>query len=287
MSAKSSVSQHQLRESDDGRNSLADIIGQLRDIDPSRLSFSPFLDLDTQISLAPVSDSPESSVEELHSTEPEEDEKMSVNPAVEDHTETCGMGHVGGSRISVGQETLRTPEGVRKTVNEVIVSSDDCSHDAVIKMPSETSLLDAVQLPISATDPLEATEHLLPLQEHQPCLGEGAVHLVPRRCLEDRTCSGRGKCCAGCSPDHMKAVASAFVALLLAPWFVYGFYYFVPLQAPTCPDLASRITFALRCLLIAGGPILLGTRWEGYRTPAGQLGIFLGSGMRNICIMLD
>lgn len=49
------------------KESINDIINQLQDIDPSRLSFSPFLDLDTQISLAPVSDSPESSVEELHS----------------------------------------------------------------------------------------------------------------------------------------------------------------------------------------------------------------------------
>lgn len=50
------------------KESISDIINQLQDIDPTRLSFSPFLDLDTQISLAPVSDSPESSVEELHSS---------------------------------------------------------------------------------------------------------------------------------------------------------------------------------------------------------------------------
>lgn len=50
------------------KESISDIINQLQDIDPARLSFSPFLDLDTQISLAPVSDSPESSVEELHSS---------------------------------------------------------------------------------------------------------------------------------------------------------------------------------------------------------------------------
>lgn len=50
------------------KESISDIINQLQDIDPARLSFSPFLDLDTQISLAPVSDSPESSVEELRSS---------------------------------------------------------------------------------------------------------------------------------------------------------------------------------------------------------------------------
>lgn len=57
-----------VKELDSMKESISDIINQLQDIDPARLSFSPFLDLDTQISLAPVSDSPESSVEELHSS---------------------------------------------------------------------------------------------------------------------------------------------------------------------------------------------------------------------------
>lgn len=57
-----------VKEIDSMKESISDIINQLQDIDPARLSFSPFLDLDTQISLAPVSDSPESSVEELHSS---------------------------------------------------------------------------------------------------------------------------------------------------------------------------------------------------------------------------
>lgn len=56
------------KELDNMKESISDIINQLQDIDPTRLSFSPFLDLDTQITLAPVSDSPESSVEELHSS---------------------------------------------------------------------------------------------------------------------------------------------------------------------------------------------------------------------------
>lgn len=60
--------QQNVKELDSMKESISDIINQLQDIDPSRLSFSPFLDLDTQICLAPVSDSPESSVEELHST---------------------------------------------------------------------------------------------------------------------------------------------------------------------------------------------------------------------------
>lgn len=60
--------QQNVKELDSMKESISDIINQLQDIDPARLSFSPFLDLDTQICLAPVSDSPESSVEELHSS---------------------------------------------------------------------------------------------------------------------------------------------------------------------------------------------------------------------------
>lgn len=62
------TNQQNVKELDSMKESISDIINQLQDIDPTRLSFSPFLDLDTQISLAPVSDSPESSVEELHSS---------------------------------------------------------------------------------------------------------------------------------------------------------------------------------------------------------------------------
>lgn len=62
------VNRQKAEELDSMKESISDIINQLQDIDPTRLSFSPFLDLDTQISLAPVSDSPESSVEELHSS---------------------------------------------------------------------------------------------------------------------------------------------------------------------------------------------------------------------------
>lgn len=67
-SGPQATNQQNVKELDTMKESISDIINQLQDIDPARLSFSPFLDLDTQISLAPVSDSPESSVEELHSS---------------------------------------------------------------------------------------------------------------------------------------------------------------------------------------------------------------------------
>lgn len=67
-SGPQAANKQKAEELDSMKESISDIINQLQDIDPTRLSFSPFLDLDTQISLAPVSDSPESSVEELHSS---------------------------------------------------------------------------------------------------------------------------------------------------------------------------------------------------------------------------
>ncbi|XP_048351776.1 uncharacterized protein LOC125432365 isoform X2 [Sphaerodactylus townsendi] len=269
MTAKSPAGQCQLKEFESVHDSLVDIIGQLRDIDPSRLSFSPFLDLDTQISLAPISDSPESSLEELHSTENEEDKEGNVCSLVAVQVpELATVDHVGRFQNPVTQKNPGPPEamdGSRNLVEDATLQ--DGVQTVAIRMPSETSFLDAVQ-PLSGSpqtpvaqqgqlEVLDSPDH----HEHQPFLEVEATRHVSCHSLEDsapRSCGGRGKCCRGCSSDHMKAVASAFVALLLAPWFLYGFYYFLPLQAPTCPELASRMAFALRCLLIAGIPILLG-----------------------------
>nr|XP_056700638.1 uncharacterized protein LOC130473130 [Euleptes europaea] len=267
MTAQRPASQRPLKEFDGVHDSLADIIGQLRDIDPSRLSFSPFLDLDTQISLAPVSDSPESSVEELHSTEDEEDKEENVCCLVMvEVAELVTVDHVGGSQVSVAQEDPGPPEmvdGPRDLVEGA--SFQDGDQTVAIRMPNETSFLDAAQLLSGSprTSVLQQgqleSQDLPDHHENQPFLEVKAPNPVSQ--LEDSALCSRGrggKCCRGCSSDHMKAAASAFVALLLGPWFLYGFYYFLPLQAPTCPDLASRIAFALRCLLIAGIPILLG-----------------------------
>ncbi|XP_053155845.1 transmembrane protein 79-like [Hemicordylus capensis] len=267
-STKGPANQHQLKELNSAHNSLADIIGQLHDIDPSRLSFSPFLDLDTQISMAPISDSPESSVEELYSTE-EEEGVAPLNPATENLLEPVEVGHKDDSRSCLIQESPGPPEIMEdpKTPVEEATTFQDSGHTLTIRMPKETSFLDMVPVPLGcSTEPvveeqqagaLELPDPPLPLHEHQPFLEVGSTDPVPCGDSENPApCTH--KCCQGWSGDHMKAVASAFVSLLLAPWFLYGCYYFLPLQAPACPDLASRVVFALRCLLIAGVPILLG-----------------------------
>ncbi|KAM7134746.1 transmembrane protein 79 [Macrochelys suwanniensis] len=289
---KASASCHQLREFDSVKDSLADLLDQLQDIDPSRLSFSPFLDLDTQISLAPVSDSPESSVEELRSTSEEE---ASLSLATSDSpgpaAEPVGGMQSQGAGPLLGEDprpsTVQGDPGLpvamdpkdpilplgRDPREPVRAGPGD---SVVVVVPKETCFLDRVgaqpprvqhmeHLPASR-EPSRAQPHSdrparptasrpLP-REEQPFLGPG---VGPVSCgPEEPAPRPPGKCCGCCSSSHLKAVASVFVSLLLAPWLLYGLYYLLPFEPPLCPDLASRAAFALRCLLIAVVPSMLG-----------------------------
>ncbi|XP_028569749.2 uncharacterized protein LOC114588538 [Podarcis muralis] len=272
---RSPASPCQLKEFDSVRDSLANIIGQLRDIDPSHLSFSPFLDLDTQISMAPISDSPESSLEEMHSTETEEEEEGGEGEEEEEEEEEEGMTSprpLPGQAFPdpLGQPRLpptQPPEG-----SDVGQPPMPVADIAAPRLPKETSFLDSVHVVprCPLPDPKQRSEGGqtgtltptgLPPCERQPWLdtGDGACPVLHHGSSGEQTARLEGS--GGrqpCSGGRMKAVASAFVALLLAPWFLYGSYYFLPLPAPACPDLASRVAFALRCLPVAGLPILLG-----------------------------
>ncbi|CAM4700970.1 transmembrane protein 79-like [Caretta caretta] len=289
---KAPASCHQLREFDSVKDSIADLIDQLQDIDPSRLSFSPFLDLDTQISLAPVSDSPESSVEELHSTSEEE---ASLSLATSDspgpeaepvegiHSQGAGPLLGEDPRPSTVQGDPRLPMAMDP--KDLILPWGCDPREAgwagpgdsvAMAVPKETCLLDRVG---AETPMVQHTEHLpagrepsraqphsegpahptagrpLP-REEQPFLGSG-VEPVSRG-PEEPTPRPPGKCYGCCTSSHLKAVSSVFVSLLLAPWVLYGLYYLLPFEPPLCPDLASRAAFALRCLLIAVVPSMLG-----------------------------
>ncbi|EMP24143.1 Transmembrane protein 79 [Chelonia mydas] len=221
---KAPASCHQLREFDSVKDSIADLIDQLQDIDPSRLSFSPFLDLDTQISLAPVSDSPESSVEELHSTSEEE---ASLSLPTSD---------------SPGPEA-EPVEGLHSQGAGPLLGED----------PRPSTVQGDPRLPM-AMDPkdLILPWGCDPREASWAGPGDSVVVTVPKEtCFLDR-------CCGCCTSSHLKAVSSVFVSLLLAPWVLYGLYYLLPFEPPLCPDLASRAAFALRCLLIAVVPSMLG-----------------------------
>ncbi|XP_060089373.1 transmembrane protein 79-like [Heteronotia binoei] len=265
MTAKSPACQRPLKELEGTSSSFTDIAGQLQDIDPSRLSLSPFLDLDTLISLSPISDSPESSVEELHSTEDEDvQEENDCNLVTVEVPEVIAVDLTGQPQTSVVQENPGPPEMAEGAGHVVLEGSafQDGAQAVAITVPDEASFLDTVQ-PLLAS-PLKSMVqqgHLETIgvpdrHEHQPFLEVKAAKRISHRGVGD-SCH-HSHCCRGCSSDHMKAVASAFVALLLAPWFLYGFYYCLPFKAPACPDLTSRIAFALRSLLVASVPILLG-----------------------------
>ncbi|CAI5798983.1 Hypothetical predicted protein [Podarcis lilfordi] len=265
---RSPASPCQLKEFDSVRDSLANIIGQLRDIDPSHLSFSPFLDLDTQISMAPVSDSPESSLEELQSTETEEEGEEGEEEEEEEGVTSPRPLPGQAFPDPLGQHRLPPPQAPEESdVGQPPMPVPDT---AAPRLPKETSFLDSVHVMprCPLPDPEQRSEGdqtgtvMLQLpSERQPWLdtGDGACPVLPHGSSGELTArlggSGGRQACSG---ECMKAVASAFVALLLAPWFLYGGYYFLPLPAPDCPDLASRVALALRCLPVAGLPILLG-----------------------------
>uniref|UniRef100_A0A8C0GCB6 Transmembrane protein 79 n=1 Tax=Chelonoidis abingdonii TaxID=106734 RepID=A0A8C0GCB6_CHEAB len=146
----------------------------------------------------------------------------------------------------------------------------------VVAVPKETCFLDRVgaQTPMvqhmehlpTCREPRSAQPHSkgpacptasrpLP-REEQPFLGLG---VEPVSCgPEEPVPRPPGKCCGCGTSSHLKAVSSVFISLLLVPWVLYGLYYLLPFEPPLCPDLASRVAFALRCLLIAVVPSILG-----------------------------
>lgn len=252
----------QLQELDSVQDTLADILSQLQDIDPSRLSLSPFLDLDTQISLAPVSDSPESSVEELRSTS-EEDEEAS--PSLGASFEARAEGQAPGAESPVVQEPGPVvgldPPGPAPEQSRGAASGDA----VIVVLPRETSFLDSVGAAPCWEQPPAPSEELakVPQCPSAPCPLPRDDQPPPSLCTpspeEPAPSPPRGRGCSPqCSSAHLKAVSSAFVSLLLAPWILYGLHHLLPFEPPLCPDLASRLAFALRCLLIASVPVVLG-----------------------------
>ncbi|XP_078525174.1 uncharacterized protein LOC144798275 [Lissotriton helveticus] len=283
-SPKAPANHHELKEFDSVKESIADIINQLQDIDPSRLSFSPFLDLDTQISMAPVSDSPESSVEELHSTSEEVSLDIAVGelPARSQSAEEVRWGtrgaEAGGNLASedaVGQRGTNVGKGESLVVlmpQESCFLDDIRAEDSGVMMASETvssspggedSLMDQRDLDCFSSDPLMSGE------EH-PFLGPSSdaetVELVSQRSLpasSQQVTAQSVQRCHGCTSAHLKAIASVFVSLLMVPWMLYGLYVYLPFEPPFCPDVASRAAFTTRCLVISLVPVMLGVIWSG------------------------
>ncbi|XP_078456177.1 uncharacterized protein LOC144722008 [Lampetra planeri] len=77
-----------------------------------------------------------------------------------------------------------------------------------------------------------------------------------------------GCCCCRCCGHsavraQAKAVVSVLLAVLAAPAALFAAYEYLPYEAPVCPDLASRMVYALRCGLFTLFPTVFGVLAQG------------------------
>lgn len=80
-------------------------------------------------------------------------------------------------------------------------------------------------------------------------------------CEASQEASDHGRCCCQCKccqTGRVPAFFSVLASLLCAVGIFYALYFYLPMKPPDCPDVASRILFALCCCVVASVPILLG-----------------------------
>lgn len=272
-----------VKELDSMKESISDIINQLQDIDPARLSFSPFLDLDTQISLAPVSDSPESSVEELHSSSHSvsgSQRSLEPLPANSQHKNLAQSHQRPSNNNNVPKEPQSQQTDDHRPVPAVsspVLTAHDPEAATENCLGSPTGPASQDDIP-NGTDPprwspestnLEST----PADEGRPLISPPpeSVELTlwtsdgpPETCEapEEASNRGRGCCCRCCrckccQSGRVPAFFSVLASLLCAVGIIYALYFYVPIKPPRLPDVTSRIVFTLCCCAVASIPVLL------------------------------
>ncbi|KAK2835345.1 hypothetical protein Q5P01_015829 [Channa striata] len=267
-----------VKELESMKESISDIINQLQDIDPARLSFSPFLDLDTQISLAPVSDSPESSVEELRSSSHSvsgSQRSLEPPPATDQPKSSAPCHQQPSADRSEEPRADQTKKGeLDQTLSSPIVTAHslDAATENCISTPTPGSQGD---IP-NGTDALrwspESTNLDCTLDEGRPLIGPPpeSVELTVwspegRGGSWEATeeAADRGRCCCHCcrfkccQSGRVPAFFSVLASLLCAAGILYALYFYVPIKPPDCPEITSRIVFTLCCCVVAALPILL------------------------------
>ncbi|XP_056133838.1 uncharacterized protein LOC130110688 [Lampris incognitus] len=266
---------HNVKEIDSVKESISDIINQLQDIDPARLSFSPFLDLDTQISLAPVSDSPESSVEELRSPSRSvtgSQRSLELIPAADQQKTPDSCNKHPGDSLMEKRGAHRQEEGVLDESVSTPAVQAHALEDAMensIGIPNPAPLGDVP----NGTD----TAGWSPESTHLDCTSdEGRLLIGPPpesveltvwhsegrgdTCRAEAGASDTERCCCRCRcclSGRVPALCSALASLLCAAGILYTLYFYIPIKPPDCPDVGSRIAFSLCCCVVAAVPILL------------------------------
>ncbi|KAF3690753.1 Transmembrane protein 79 Mattrin [Channa argus] len=264
-----------VKELESMKESISDIINQLQDIDPARLSFSPFLDLDTQISLAPVSDSPESSVEELRSSSHSisgSQRSLEPPPATDQPKSSASCHQQPRADRSDEPRADQTQEGeLDQTLSSPIITANslDAAVENCISTPTPGSQGD---IP-NGTDALrwspESTNLDCTVDEGRPLIGpppeiveltvwssdgQGGTFEATEEAADQGRCCCRCKCCQS---GRVPALFSVLASLLCAAGILYALYFYVPIKPPDCPDITSRIVFTLCCCVVAALPILL------------------------------
>ncbi|XP_054459421.1 transmembrane protein 79-like [Anoplopoma fimbria] len=272
------TNQQNVKELDSMKESISDIINQLQDIDPTRLSFSPFLDLDTQISLAPVSDSPESSVEELHSSSHSvsgSQRSLEPPPATNQPQSSAPCHHQPNDNLPEEPQEDQTEEGeLDQTLSSPIITAHslETATENCISSPTPAS---QGGLPNGKDTPRRSpgsTNLDCTMDEGRPLIGPPpeSVELTVWS-SEGRGTTGeaaeeasdRGQCCRCCcqckccQSGRVPAFLSVLASLLCAAGILYALYFYVPIRPPDCPDTASRIVFTLCCCVVAAIPILI------------------------------
>ncbi|KAM8888625.1 uncharacterized protein ACB058_004333 [Synchiropus picturatus] len=245
------------------KESISDIINQLQDIDPARLSFSPFLDMETQICMAHVSDSPESSVEELYSSSQSVSQHSLGPPLVLDQQNRCHVEH----QNDPPEASYIDSRGEESEVTSPIITADNLESPMENSLPTSVSQGDVpngMQVPRwnPETTHLNATVNEDCLLICQPLESMELSVRGAEAGGDTQVVVGEvsGGCCCRCKcweSSKVPAFLSVLASLLCAAGIIYGLYFYVPVQLPDFPDLSGRMTFTLCCCLVASLPILL------------------------------
>ncbi|MGH0172809.1 UNVERIFIED_CONTAM: hypothetical protein FKN15_066671 [Acipenser sinensis] len=237
------ASRQELKEFDSVKESISDIINQLQDIDPARLSFIIF-----SIPVIPY-------WTECSETSVAEEEGLVVVTVTSETSFLDAVKTDGHRDVSVPQSQGGIPNGTEENhpqaLNQFELTNQEATRD------EEQSFLG----PPPHAETIELASHC----------SQGQPEDRPSLVTPEASDRGRCVCCGCCRSARLRAVSSVFASLLLLPAVLYGLYFYLPFDPPLCPDLTSRITFTIRCCVASAAPIILAVFSSFHRFSIGFL----------------